>query len=58
MVSLTQEGLLDYYEDMKSTNNFVGSFEDFIEEYGLKLEKWLADSEYDFSDVRKILFEL
>jgi len=44
---ITRENLELYYEDQKTNNNFTGTIEEFIKEYGLSLEKYLIDEGID-----------
>jgi hypothetical protein len=54
--TLTNQKLEEYWADQTRTNNFKGTLEEFIEEYGLQADKWLIDCDYDFEGVKHIYF--
>ena len=43
----TQEELENYYKDQIDCGNFEGTLEEFIIEYGLKVDKYLIDQKFD-----------
>jgi len=55
---LTQANIEAYHRDQQETNNFDGTLEEFIDRYGLAIEKWLVDTEVDLTGVEEILIEI
>ena len=59
---LTLAAVQGYYKDQIARTDehatFQGTFEEFIEEYGLKLEMWLIEQKLDLSDVDQILIKV
>jgi len=43
LTSLTQESLTEYYNDQMRDNQFQGTLDEFIAEYGLVFDKYLID---------------
>jgi len=54
--TLTSQKLEEYWKDQTKTNDFDGTIEEFIEDYGLQADKWLIDSGYNFSGIKHIYF--
>lgn len=55
--TLTLNHLKQYWEDQTNTNNYKGTFDQFIEEYMLTFDKWLIESEFNFKGIREIILE-
>jgi len=58
--NVTMQDLVDYHQDQVAQDNFAAdkSFDEFIEQYGLEIEKWLVDSKVDLSGVSSILIDI
>lgn len=53
--TFTQANLEKYWQDQTKNNNFKGTLEDFIRDYGLELDVWFINCGYDFSGVKEII---
>jgi hypothetical protein len=55
--TFTQENLNQYWQDQTNDNNYKGSLEQFVKDYGLELDVWFINCGYDFSGVKIIIIE-
>jgi hypothetical protein len=53
--SFAQEHLENYWKDQIKTNNYKGTLEEFIKEYGLEMDVWFINCGYDFTGVKMII---
>lgn len=56
--TLTQPQLEEYWQTQTTTNDFVGTLEEFIEDYRLQFDKWLIDCGYDFKGIKEIILDM
>jgi hypothetical protein len=55
--TFTQEYLTKYWQDQTNNNNYKGTLEQFVKDYGLELDLWFINCGYDFTGVRIIIIE-
>ena len=53
--TFTQKNLEDYWKDQTNDNNYKGSLEQFIKDYGLEMDVWFINCGYDFTGVKEII---
>lgn len=56
--TLTQENLEGYWQQQTKENNYKGTLEEFIKDYGLEMDVWFINCGYDFAGVKEIMFGL
>lgn len=56
--TLDENQFRDYYNDQVRTNNYKKSFQEFLHDYGLEIDWWLKDQPIDFTDVKRIFFDI
>lgn len=56
--TLTMKQVEEYYKDQSDTNGFVGSLDDFIEDYGLEFEIWMIEQNYDLTGIKNVYFNV
>ncbi len=54
----TMEDVVDYHKEQVETNEYKGSLEDFIRDYGLELDVWLMSQHIDMTGIDDILIEV
>jgi hypothetical protein len=55
--TFTMANIEQYWKDQTNNNNYKGTLEEFIEEYGLKVEVWFINCGYDFTGVKEIIID-
>lgn len=55
--TFTKENLEDYWKGQIKSNNFEGSLQKFINDYGLELDVWFINCGYDFTGIRTIIID-
>jgi len=59
---LSEAALRSYYDGQVARTDeyatFRGSYEEFIEEYGLQMEVWLVEQGFDLADVDEVLINV
>lgn len=50
--------IYDYWVDQTHTNNYKGTLDDFVVDYGLKFEVWLIEQDFDLENVDKICIDI
>jgi hypothetical protein len=60
-VSAYKEGMKaikDYWKDQVKTNNYKGTLEKFIKDYGLEFDVWFIEQKFDITGVDEILIDI
>ena len=55
--TFTQAHLEEYWQDQVNDNNYKGTLEEFINDYGLQLDVWFINSGYDFTGITQIIID-
>lgn len=53
--TFTKTAVEDYWCHQTETNNYRGTLEQFIVDYGLELDVWFINCGYDFTGVKEII---
>lgn len=53
----TQAKLESYWKDQTKNNNYKGTLEEFIKDYGLEMDVWFINCGYDFTGVKMIIID-
>lgn len=48
----------NYWKDQSDNNDFKGTLQEFIKEYGLDFEIWFIKQKFDLTDVDEILIKV
>jgi hypothetical protein len=55
--TFTQAHLEKYWKDQTNNNNYKGTLEEFIKDYGLKMDVWFINCGYDFTGIKIIIID-
>lgn len=55
--SFSQEHLEQYWKDQTNKNNYKGTLDEFIKDYGLEMDVWFINCGYDFTGIKRILID-
>jgi hypothetical protein len=48
----------DYHKDQVDTNNYKGTLEKFIKDYGLEFDVWMIEQKFNLKGVKRILIDI
>lgn len=56
--TLTMKEIENYWNGQSKINNYKGTLDEFIEDYGLKFEVWIIEQKFDLTGIKKILIKI